>query len=147
MPTDPSPAQREALADVASALLSIARKLQSRGFQDPAIVHLTGMEVAVLQQVDRQPGISPREIAERLGLRSSNTSAALRGLQSKGFVTRTPDPNDRRGVCVHPTAAAEASTRRVRAEFAALMAEALDPALAPALAERLRGMDEALRYT
>lgn len=107
-----------ALADLADLAVHLTRRLEARTFDDPRIVPLSPLESLVLRHVDRHPGISPSQLATDLALRSSNASAVLRSIESKGLLRRSPDPQDARQVHVHPTAAADAGITRVRAEWA-----------------------------
>ena len=67
-------------------------------------------ELAVLRQLDRQPGLSLGEVAEELGLQPSNASATVRSLALRGLVDRQPDDKDGRVTRLFPTE--EASRHR-----------------------------------
>lgn len=125
----PSPSADRDAAALATLILSLARKVRAGGFEHPDIVDLSPVEASVITRIHQVPGISPGRLCQDLGLRTSNTSAALRDLEKRGFITREPDPQDRRSVRVMPTAAAERSTALVRQGIAGV--------LAPALAELL----------
>ncbi|MCO1337799.1 hypothetical protein BJH93_02670 [Kocuria polaris] len=131
-----------ALADLAWAICDVARKISDRGFDDPAIVPLSPLEVMVISRVHRQPGVTPSRLAELLRLKPSNASAALRALEAKGMVRRAPDPDDRRSTHVFATELAEDSTRRVRAEMSRLLAPlGLDTAQVRTLADALQDLE------
>ena len=133
------------LADIATAAISVARKLQSEPFEDPAIVPLCHLDRIVLRHVDRFPGIHPSNLAADLGLQSSNASTAVRSLTGLGLVRKEADATDRRAVRLHVTAAGADVSARVRGEWARL----LDPLVAPetdtrAIASALVALDDAL---
>jgi DNA-binding MarR family transcriptional regulator len=50
--------------------------------------------------------LTPRQLAEHTGLTSGTITGVIDRLESHGFVTRRPDPGDRRKVVVTPSAAA-----------------------------------------
>jgi len=51
-----------------------------------------------------QEGITPRELADRLGFTTGSVTTMLDRLEHKGYVARHPHPTDRRKVLVLPTA-------------------------------------------
>ena len=138
-------ARTSSLADIATTTVSIARKIGARGFSHPRIVPLSTVDSAVLRHVHRFPGITPSEISAHLRLQASNTSAALRELESRGLVVRAADSADRRGVKVTATAKAAEIIGHVRDEWSALLAD-----LVPAhtnvaeVAQVLMAIDDAL---
>ncbi len=58
--------------------------------------------------------LGPSELARRLGISTASTTVAVDRLVALGHVTRTPNPRDRRGVLVVPSAA---SRRRAMARL------------------------------
>lgn len=50
--------------------------------------------------------LTPRQLAEHTGLTSGTITGVIDRLESHGFVTRKPDPGDRRKVVVTPSMAA-----------------------------------------
>ncbi len=49
--------------------------------------------------------VQPGEVARQLGLSTGSVTALIDRLEKSGFVTRLPDPQDRRRVCVEATEA------------------------------------------
>jgi DNA-binding MarR family transcriptional regulator len=47
--------------------------------------------------------LTPRQLAERTGLTSGTVTGVIDRLETHGFVTRKPDPSDRRKVVVTPS--------------------------------------------
>ena len=56
-------------------------------------------------------GLSPTELAERIGVTRATISGLLRGLCRDGLVTRRPDPADLRAATAHLTDAGAAQLR------------------------------------
>lgn len=135
----------EQAADLAHVLISVARKIAVRADEDPGVVTLTPLESLVMRHIDKHPGITPSRIASAVGLKTSNASAALRTLEAKGFITREPDPRDRRTVHIHPTRAAADNLRRVRQVWDSLLRPHLDsPAATAAAVDFLTALDDSL---
>ena len=51
----------------------------------------------------RMPGRSQEELAQELCLNKSTVARSLNSLEEKGYITRTPLPNDKRQFSVYPT--------------------------------------------
>lgn len=133
------------LADLADVLISVARKIAVRADEDPGFVTLTPLESLVMRHIDKHPGITPSRIAAAVGLRTSNASTALRSLEAKGFITREPDPGDRRAVHIHPTPLAADNLQRVRQVWHTLLAPHLaDPAATASAVDFLTALDDSL---
>jgi DNA-binding MarR family transcriptional regulator len=132
-------------ARLAELVLSVSRRLILIGDQDAGTIPLSPLEAMVMRHVDAVPGATPSRISARLGLKSSNTSAALRDLESKGFIRRTVDPADGRGVRVESTALARENLALKREQWVRLLAPLLPDAstLADAV-DILAALDDAL---
>ncbi|MFI7062891.1 MarR family winged helix-turn-helix transcriptional regulator [Kribbella sp. NPDC050124] len=61
--------------------------------------------------------LTPRQLAEHTGLTSGTVTGVIDRLESHGFVTRRPDPGDRRKVVVTP------SMQAIQAKLVPLYAE------------------------
>lgn len=69
----------------------------SRRFDERvAELGLTAQQAGVLRILGRQPGVSQRDLADRLGLVQSRMVALIDGLESEGLVARTRSESDRR---------------------------------------------------
>ena len=51
----------------------------------------------------RTPGIAQEALSRLIYVHKSNVARQLASLEDKGFITRTPDPQDRRSLLVWPT--------------------------------------------
>lgn len=111
------------LADLADLLLNVGRLVRARTPGEVDAVPLNDTERTVMRMLDLFPGSSPSEVAERARLQRSNVSAALRTLEDKGMVTRTPTSG--RGVTVSPTPLAATNLERLRAAWAHQLGDAL----------------------
>lgn len=114
----------ERLADLADAILALARVISTDAHLDPQTVELTAGEINVMRYVDRNPGASPAAVAAATGMRRSNLSRAIRDLEAKGMVRRTGSDTDGRQVRLHPTERAARNLNRLRANWSRLLASA-----------------------
>ena len=110
---------------------------------------LSAHDTAYLFCVCRNPNLSQEALGKRLAVNKSNVARRLAALEEKGFVTRTPSPQDRRVLLVNPTqkaldalpllrtigrewmdAITKGFTEQETAQFEALLARALENARA-----------------
>lgn len=68
------------------------RRLPQAGFPDIRPAHCTG----VFRVIDPE-GTRPGELARRAGITAQGMAEAVGYLESRGYLERIPDPNDRRG--------------------------------------------------
>lgn len=115
----------EQLADLADLVLAISRAIKVRTTADPSVLDLSATEVTVLRFIDHHPGAGPSAVATGTGLQRSNLSRALRDLEAKRLVRRTPDPADSRQSRLHSTDLAAENLTNIRAIWSGLVAEAL----------------------
>lgn len=83
---------------------------------------------AIVLAVCRSPGRSQEEIAQELCINKSTAARSLSGLEEKGYITRTPLPNDKRQFSVHPTEkmlAVLPQIRQVSGEWMALLSQGI----------------------
>ncbi|WP_051214810.1 MarR family winged helix-turn-helix transcriptional regulator [Granulicoccus phenolivorans] len=111
------------VADAAVAMMGVSRRLSERGFHaDRVRSELSPQDTLILRLLQESPGSTPKQIGERLGLRTSNTSAALRSLEERDLIRREPDATDGRIVHVYHSEAAGSALRRIRREMADILA-------------------------
>lgn len=110
------------LAELAEAVISLARRLTLAGQHRTDAVPLTMLEALVMRHIDAHPGTTPSQLARHLHLKSSNASAAIRGLEEKDFIRRLTDDTDGRSVRIEATAVAEANRLLYRQSLADLLA-------------------------
>lgn len=55
----------------------------------------------------QNPGVSQEKLSKLIYVHKSNVARQLNSLEEKGFVTRVPDPRDKRSLLVYPTEKAQ----------------------------------------
>ena len=88
---------------VAITLRELAWTIHRRAPERAHVGPIPTTEVALLKQVVDDPGATVGELARTLGLKQSNTSAALRSLENRGLITRESNEDDRRVVRIRAT--------------------------------------------
>ncbi|MFB7084492.1 MarR family winged helix-turn-helix transcriptional regulator [Streptomyces sp. NPDC056296] len=79
-----------------------------------ADVPLDRAAVALLRQVADSGPLRPGELAARLGVEASHVTRTVRQLQRTGYVSRVPDPDDRRAQRIELTEAGRRAVARLR---------------------------------
>jgi DNA-binding MarR family transcriptional regulator len=130
------PRTRRELTEV---LREIAWTVHRRAPERAGVGPLPTTEIALLKQVISTPGATVGQLAEALGLRQPNASAAIRVLADKGLVTKEPSPDDRRIVRIVPTELGSSE----HAEIAAAWTQPLDDAIASLSEEDQAALDAA----
>lgn len=125
MPTTTPTTTREAL-EVANrlrpALLRLARELR----RESHALGVTGGQVSLLFQIQRNRGIGVRDLAALERISAASMSGHIDRLERAGLVQRTPDPNDRRRQGLSLTAEAERVLRSVKSRRTAWLAARLE---------------------
>ncbi len=91
-----------------------------------AFLGLNPTDLRCLELVIEDPGMTPSRLAELAGITTGAVTGVVDRLERAGYVTRQPDPADRRSVTIAPVPARE--TRIV--EAVAPLGEAIDSLLA-----------------
>jgi DNA-binding MarR family transcriptional regulator len=78
----------------------LPRTIGAAGTAGPA---LPMSELEAMRLLVRRPGLSVSEVANALGLQSSNVSASVRSLVARGLLERRRDDRDGRVTRLHPT--------------------------------------------
>ncbi|MFJ9870764.1 MarR family winged helix-turn-helix transcriptional regulator [Streptomyces sp. NPDC101165] len=121
MPTEPlsdvPPASAEVI-EIERALTRITY-LATRARQHERLMALAGVPldraaVALLRQIADSEPLRPGELAQRLGVEASHVTRTVQQLQRSGYVTRVPDPDDRRAQRIELTDAGREAVARVR---------------------------------
>ena len=85
--------------------LSSIRQVVRTPAYDEALAARLGMnatDLRCLELVAGEPGLAPGRLAELAGLTSGAITGVLDRLERQGYVTRRPDPADRRRIAVQP---------------------------------------------
>lgn len=141
--TEPDP------TDPALALVAACRALYDAIDRLDAIasdrVGITRNDLRALNALERGP-LKPRDLAGQLGLTTGAVTSLVDRLETRGLVTRSRDPDDRRGVLVVPTEAmfsALSPLYRAVAQRVAALAENYGADEAHAAARHLRDVTAA----
>ncbi|MGW3287443.1 MarR family winged helix-turn-helix transcriptional regulator [Streptomyces sp. NPDC001002] len=123
MPTPPLPEvpdtpASEEVVEIERALTRITY-LSTRSRQHERLMALAGVPldraaVALLRQVADSEPLRPGELANRLGVEASHVTRTVQQLQKSGYVTRVPDPVDRRAQRIELTEKGQQAIDRVR---------------------------------
>lgn len=122
MPTPPS---AEVPASAATDVAEIDRNLnrmahlanharQHGRLRELAGISLERSAVVLLRQIADSEPLRPGELANLLAVEASHITRQVQRLQEAGYVTRVPDPEDRRAQRIRLTAAGEAAVVRIR---------------------------------
>src|SRR3954467_7342956 len=120
MPTSPLPdvpASPE-VVEIARALTRITY-LSPRARQHERLMALAGVPldraaVALLRQIADSEPLRPGELAGRLGVEAPHVTRPVQQRQKPGYVTRVPDPDDRRAQRIQLTEAGRRAIDRIR---------------------------------
>ncbi|MFD5162897.1 MarR family winged helix-turn-helix transcriptional regulator [Streptomyces hawaiiensis] len=114
LPDAPSPE----VIEIERALTRITY-LSTRARQHERLMALAGVPldraaVALLRQIADSEPLRPGELAVRLGVEASHVTRTVQQLQKSGYVTRVPDPDDRRAQRIELTDAGGEAIAKVR---------------------------------
>ncbi|MFJ3670631.1 MarR family winged helix-turn-helix transcriptional regulator [Streptomyces sp. NPDC090106] len=123
MPTPPLPELPDVpaspeIVEIERALTRVTY-LSTRARQHERLMALAGVPldraaVALLRQIADSEPLRPGELAVRLGVEASHVTRTVQQLQKSGYVTRVPDPDDRRAQRIELTDAGRRAIDRIR---------------------------------
>ena len=89
--------------EISKDLAAIGRYMrrQRNGYMAP--LGLKGIHARLLLHILRTPGISQDGLAQRAGFDKSNIARQVALLEEKGYLRRSPDPQDKRVMQLFPT--------------------------------------------
>lgn len=106
-----------------SQLIGVSRRLRNEATADDR----SWARLLVLGAIDRHgEAATPSVLAADEGMRSSNLAAALRSLEARNLIVRTPDTQDRRKVRLRLSAAGQRFLDDSRARGERWLSEAMD---------------------
>src|SRR3954469_6966456 len=114
VPASPSPEVIEIERALTRITYLSTRARQHDRLMSLAEVPLDRAAVALLRQVADTEPLRPGELAQRLGVEASHVTRTVQQLQKAGYVTRVPDPDDRRAQRIQLTDAGRGAVDRVR---------------------------------
>jgi len=139
MPPDP--------LDLLRLLFDTTRLMRSEAARRARGLGLNRAEFTALAVLTRIPGITQRELAERLDVEPITVARLLDRLALRNLVERRPDPRDRRVWRLHLRPEGTALSEAVQTELVALAArltEGMEPAARQSLTAGLRQIAAAL---
>ncbi len=104
-------------ADLYDALSSLVRVYQFRDRERICCYDVSVTQCYALEGLVRIGGMSLNDLAAHLYLDKSTASRVVDALERKGYVARTPHPQDRRSVLLEATEPGRALEARIRAEM------------------------------
>jgi DNA-binding MarR family transcriptional regulator len=114
------------ITQLRSQLMGVLRRLRREATVDDR----SWARLLVLGAIDRHgESATPSVLAADEGMRSSNLAAALRSLEARKLIVRTPDTKDRRKVRLRLSAAGQRFLDDSRARGERWLAEAMDTCL------------------
>ncbi|MGW3990788.1 MarR family winged helix-turn-helix transcriptional regulator [Streptomyces sp. NPDC004830] len=119
MPTPPLPDGPSAEVTEIERALTRITYLSTRARQHERLMALAGVPldraaVALLRQIADADPLRPGELAARLGVEASHVTRTVQQLHRSGYVTRVPDPDDRRAQRIELTEAGREAIVKVR---------------------------------
>ncbi|MFI2200042.1 MarR family winged helix-turn-helix transcriptional regulator [Streptomyces sp. NPDC020192] len=121
MPTESLSDLPEASPEVVEIERALTRVtyLSTRARQHDRLMALAGVPldraaVALLRQIADSEPLRPGELAQRLGVEASHVTRTVQQLQRAGYVSRVPDPDDRRAQRIQLTDAGREAVGRIR---------------------------------
>ncbi|MFE9611540.1 MarR family winged helix-turn-helix transcriptional regulator [Streptomyces sp. NPDC006012] len=121
MSSKPPPLPPAASAEVVEIERALSRitYLSTRTRQHDRMMAMAGVPldraaVALLRQIADSEPLRPGELAQRLGVEASHVTRTVQQLQRFGYVSRVPDPEDRRAQRIELTDAGREAIGRVR---------------------------------
>lgn len=118
LPEIPETPASDEVIEIERALTRITY-LSTRARQHDRLMALAGVPldraaVALLRQIADSEPLRPGELAARLGVEASHVTRTVQQLQKSGYVTRVPDPDDRRAQRIELTEAGQQAIDRIR---------------------------------
>ncbi|BCG58819.1 MarR family winged helix-turn-helix transcriptional regulator [Paenibacillus sp. URB8-2] len=122
-------------AEVYHSFFSVARQLKRLAHQSAAEVGLTVHQLDILRLIRKVPGLTQKEVTERLRVPKSRVSLHIDALVEKELAVRETSPQDRRETLLRSTSAGEELCERYDREDQSRLA--LDQALRQFSAEEI----------
>jgi DNA-binding MarR family transcriptional regulator len=133
--------------DLLFLLHDVARLLRVDADKRARVHDMTRAQWGILIWLERQPGISQKELSELLDVEPITVARLIDRLETRGMVERRPDPKDRRIWRLHLRPAAFPVLREIdeqRAEIATMLTQGIDRTTLDTLTEALSRMKATL---
>jgi MarR family transcriptional regulator, transcriptional regulator for hemolysin len=135
--------------DLMFLLHDVARLLRVDADKRARAHDMTRAQWGILIWLERQPGLSQKELAEILEVEPITVARLIDRLEARGMVERRPDPKDRRIWRLHLCPPAHPVLREIdrqRAQMRDLLTEGLDDAIIETMTEALLTMKITLTH-
>jgi MarR family transcriptional regulator for hemolysin len=129
--------------DLMFLLHDVARLIRVEADKRARAHGMTRAQWGILIWLERQPGLSQKELAELLEVEPITVARMIDRLEARGMVERRPDPKDRRIWRLHLRPAAIPVLREIdrqREQLRTLVTAGLDPATIDTMTEALLTM-------
>ena len=126
--------------DLLFVLHDLARQLRLDADQRAAVHGMTRAQWVILFWLERQPGLSQKELAELLEVEPISVARLIDRLADRGMVERRDDPHDRRIWRLHllpPAAPVLQALQIERDDMLRVVSEGIDPATLEAMMKGL----------
>ena len=133
--------------DLLFLLHDVARLLRMDADRRARAHGMTRAQWALLIWLERQPGLSQKELAELLEVEPISVARLIDRLEARGMVERRPDPRDRRIWRLHLCPLAWPMLREIdrqRTEITRMVTGSIDPLTQTTMTEALLGMKAVL---
>jgi MarR family transcriptional regulator for hemolysin len=135
--------------DLMFLLHDVARLLRVDADKRASVHGMTRAQWGILIWLERQPGLSQKELAELLEVEPITVARLIDRLEGRGMVERRPDPKDRRIWRLHlcnPAYPLLREINRQREEMRVLVTHGLDEATLETMTEALLTMKTTLTH-
>lgn len=99
--------------ELAPVLTQAARSLRTALSRNLADGGLYAGQDGVILQLSQDPGLTPGQLAQRLGVKAPTMTRTVGRMEAQGFVERKPDGGDGRLIKVHLTETGRQSVERI----------------------------------
>lgn len=133
--------------DLLFLLHDVARLIRHEADRRAAAHEMTRAQWVILIWLERQPGLSQKELAEIIEVEPITVARLIDRLEARGMVERRPDPKDRRIWRLHllpPAMPVLTEMEDERADILRLLTEDVTPATQQAMIEGLQQMKVSL---
>ncbi|WP_067702995.1 MarR family winged helix-turn-helix transcriptional regulator [Nocardia jejuensis] len=95
-----SPAHRKATVELKGALRELSNQLSLLNRQVGSRLEMRDVDLDCLDVINRLGPLAPKALAREAGLHPATLTGILDRLQKGGWITRDPDPSDRRATLI-----------------------------------------------
>jgi DNA-binding MarR family transcriptional regulator len=134
-------------SDLLFLLHDVARLLRHEADRRASAQGMTRAQWVILFWLDRQPGLSQKELSEIIEVEPITVARLIDRLEARGMVERRPDPKDRRIWRLHllpPSASVLCDLRREKLDMHRLATADVDEATELTMIEGLKRMKATL---